>query len=127
MKIVKHYSIQHSDKVLNLVKTILKRIKHKEEITLQSWANGREQGYQLRFFNLLEGSFEIFCVNFAQQRNSDLMLVIPGMHTEFDPQNNHPNDDAWNRRKEFNNDYDAAKFIVEKLLSQTVDLQKIAI
>jgi hypothetical protein len=127
MKIVKHYSIQHSDKVLNLVKTILKRIKHKEEITLQSWANGREQGYQLRFFNLLEGSFEIFCVNFAQQRNSDLMLVIPGMHTEFDPQSNHPDDVAWNRRKEFSNDYDAAKFIVEKLLSQTIDLQKIAI
>lgn len=125
MKIEKHYSLKHSDKVLNLVKTILKRIKHKETITIQVWSNGREQGYHLRFFHLMEGSFETFCVNFAQQRNSDLVLVVPGNHMEFDPQTNHPNDVAWNRRKEFNNDYSASKFIVEKLLSQTIDMQKV--
>ena len=63
MKIEKHYSLTHSDKVLNLVKTILERIDHKDTISLESWSNGREQGYQLRFFHIMEGSygsFEIF-------------------------------------------------------------------
>jgi hypothetical protein len=123
MKIVKHYSLQHSDKVLKHVRKLLPKVKG--DITLQSWSNGREQGYHLSQIILGNGSYNVFGINFAQQRNSDFIVVIHGSAKDFDLQTNHPNDAAWNRRKEFSNYIDAAYFIVETLWGHTLDIQKV--
>lgn len=126
MKLTKHYSLKHSDKVLKLVKQNLPK-DGQSEIVVQAWSNGREQGYHLSHRIIGNRSYNVFGINFAQQRNSDSILVIYGSIKDFDIQTNHPYETIWKDRKEFSNDADAANFIIETLLAQTVDIQKVSV
>lgn len=125
MKLTKHYSLIHADKVLKLVKQDLPK-DVQSEIVVQAWSNGREQGYHLSHRIIGNRSYNVFGINFAQQRNSDNIVVVHGSIKDFDIQTNHPSETIWeNNRKEFSNYSDAAEFIIETLLSQTVDIQKV--
>jgi hypothetical protein len=120
MKMIKHYSLEHAEKVLKLVGKKLKTIKGnpKEitEITVECWSNGREQGFHLVGPSLFEKSVQ--CVNFAQQRKSDQIVVYYGNVLDFDISTHQPETDmVWKTQYEyFNDDTVAANFIVKKLL-----------
>lgn len=95
-----HYSLVHATKVLKLVRKKLKGTPF--DITVDCWSNGREQGYHLCRWatnrELREGlkdSCEIALV-FAQQRNSDAMLVIHGEPKKFDITTHMPDEELWN-------------------------------
>ena len=109
MKIVTHYSIVHSNKVLNLVRRALKSWKG-EEIGLTLWANGREQGYSLTCFRTDRQ------VVFAQQRNGDGIIVMQGRINDFDISTNMPSESTWKAAKGFSSDAEAAEAIVHFLL-----------
>lgn len=113
MKAEKHYSLKHADKVLGIIRRLIKQIPSERDMVVQCWANGREQGYYLVARN---GKSDMGAV-FAQQRNGDSILVIWGEVPCFDISTNTPNDAIWKDNKKcFYNDLDAAQFIVEKLL-----------
>jgi len=112
MPLEKHYSLVHADKVIDLIQ---ERLDSDYRISIRAWSNGREQGYHLESF---DGNKRA-CV-FAQQRNSDQLLVVCGIHTEFDIQTNQPTDGVWEHRQVFAYDKEAANQIVAWLTDQIV-------
>ena len=103
--LTKHYSLTHADKVLKLVR---KQVKCDGLIGV--WANGREQGYHITSVDR--------AVVFAQQRNSDQIIVIYGLAVKFDISTHMPNDELWDRGRGdsiqcFDDDNVAAKAITE--------------
>jgi len=114
MKIKKHYSVIHSDKVLSLIKKRLSKVKSKtermNEVSVEQWSNGREQGYSLFVYGTKGAR-----INFAQQRNSDTMVVLCGSMANFDITTNQPNDDIWAKQKFFDTDEICAQYIVDKI------------
>ena len=115
MRITKHYSLAHADKVLALVKHLVKdKATTTGDLIQEAWANCREQGYALTAY-----STNIVCcpkLVFAQSRGSEQVVVVFGFIGEFDHQTNQPNELVWKSRKEFNDDCKAAEFIVKFLV-----------
>ena len=111
MKIKKHYSVIHSDLVLKLIKKRLS--KGKGEIEVDQWSNGREQGYSL--FVSTPSSLKCARINFAQQRNSDNMVVMCGDLINFDITTHQPNNDLWNKQHHYSNDEVCAQYIVDRI------------
>jgi hypothetical protein len=117
-----HYSLAHATKVLNLVRK--KLAKTPFDITVGCWANGREQGYHLaRWATIPElkagqkDSAEIALV-FAQQRNSDAMLVIYGTHTQFEIDTHMPKEELWDAKDHMriiSGDEETASYIADLL------------
>ena len=114
MKVERHYSMIHSEKVLKIIRRLAKRFKPKDVgdyMLLDNWSNGREQGFHI--------SRDQKGVCFAQQRNSDSILVICGTAMEFDISTNMPSDEAWNRHNPcFNDDEKAARHIVKFIVGK---------
>jgi hypothetical protein len=108
----KHYSLVHADKVLKIVK----RLMHKVEIdgSIRAWSNGREQGYAIQIRT--HDYFDNRTVCFAEQRNSDAVVVVYGPSIRFDISTNQPDEELWaTNRHDFAEDEDAAQFIVHWL------------
>ena len=50
MKVERHYSMLHSEKVLKIIRRLFKDVKPKDVgdyVLVDNWANGREQGFHL--------------------------------------------------------------------------------
>jgi len=110
----KHYSLVHSEKVLKaLRKAMPKEIS--KDVTVDCWSNGREQGFHLsRYSHSPEPNLELV---FAQQRNSDMVLVVVGKSLDFDITTNQPSDEIWETgRKEYGHDEDAVFHIIKHLV-----------
>lgn len=109
MKIEKHNSLVHATKVLALVKEALKGLKGRNP-TLEVWANGREQGYALRQYQIDVSRMVVF----AESRGSEQIVVISGSVFQFDHSSNQPSDELWaskSARRHFSSDLEAAKHI----------------
>lgn len=124
MPLETHYSLEHSNKVLKIVEKALR--KTKQRITVEAWSNGREQGYYLS--GHLAGGRG--CC-FAQQRNSDSIVVVFGKTTEFDVTTNMPNDERWQKMVELYPDEIAAASIADWMQTgvepkSRLDLTKLA-
>lgn len=89
MRFEKHYSLLHSEKVLKLVRKNLKG--SDVNVTIRAWSNGREQGFNLSR-NEPRPSGDLV---FAQQRNSDAVLIVMGPSEEFDIQTHQPSEKLW--------------------------------
>ncbi len=106
MPLHRHYSLEHSDKVLKQIAKAL--AKSKLQIVVDQWANGREQGYHLS----VSGPDAQRDCCFAQQRNSDTVVVVFGKPRQFDITTNMPDDEAWSRMVELYPDRNAVASIV---------------
>jgi len=110
-----HYSLAHAIQVLRLVRRKVRGTPF--EITVDCWANGREQGFHLHRYSRKSAAPEVTLV-IAQQRNSDSVLVIHGEPRDFDIQTNHPKQKLWNTSgnlRMFNGDEEAASYIADLL------------
>jgi hypothetical protein len=107
---------------LNLLKKELQKVKTKETLTLEMYANGREHGYHL---SLLvygnKGGVEKWGCSFSENRNSDDLVVYTGigiLHC-FDMAGNVPSDHVYANRQFFSSTdsgrKDALAFIVDSL------------
>lgn len=120
MKMQKHYSLAHTDKVIRLIRKLLKGRKEKGEIIISSWANGREQGYKLEFEPKFTNGHNWLmnpCLGIAQGRAGDSITVVPGHRKDFDGMHNHPSTEVWKKVQSFDSDFHAAAFCVDYLLS----------
>jgi hypothetical protein len=126
MKINKHYSIIHSEKVLTLVKRMVRKIKTKHDvvnrqlesgITIEHFSNCREQGYSLIIYKNATSTLRI---NFAQQRNSDQIVVVFGPSEGFNISTNAPNEEIYAGNQCFGIDMDAVKYIVRLITDFSV-------
>jgi hypothetical protein len=88
------------EKILLAKKIINPKVKD-DGLLLKSWANGREQGYFLLIApaGILPDEWSGVC--FAENRNSDQMVVITGLLYEFDGQTNHPSEGIWVVNREY--------------------------
>ena len=118
MPIEYHYSLNHANKILNLVRAAFALVDHGDKnIAIQSWSNGREQGYHLSAWDT---DIDV-AVNLAQQRGSDMADIITGKNRDFDITPNQPLSlEVWERQKHISNDADAADYIVKFLLNGKV-------
>lgn len=83
MLITKHHSLVVADKVLTLLRVIL-RSQPGPPLTVTTYSNCREQGYHI--VTPYHGSAWSRAVSFAQQRNSDDIRVWYGPAADFDMQ-----------------------------------------
>lgn len=84
------------------------------EISLEAYANGREQGYTLANFHIEP----IKRVAFSEDRTSDNIAVYAGVYLDFSMQGNVPNDKIFKKVKYFRYDQVgvAAQYIAEYLM-----------
>jgi hypothetical protein len=87
-----------------MVKTLRKHLPTKVGY-LYPWCNGREQGFHL----VCDG----LAVCFAENRNSDSIVVYAGENVSFDITTYQPSEDLWKNRQLFDNEVLAVKFIVD--------------
>jgi hypothetical protein len=115
----KHYSLITAD----LVVAYLRRTIHKawtDKVELSVWSNGREQGYFVDRERLdTEGIGKSPAAVFAQQRNSDQVVVVVGDREQFDFQTHQPDEKLWSEDgghlRYFDTPDDAANFIAAHL------------
>lgn len=106
-----HYSLAHATKVLNLVRKKMRGTPF--DVSVGCWSNCREQGFHLARYT---PGISDFALVFAQQRNSDCIVVVYGAHTDFDIGTNTPNEEVWKKnRKDLRTDEEAADYIAELL------------
>jgi hypothetical protein len=113
-----HYSLEHANKVLALLRKEVKGVKsaNSELVSIEAWANCREQGYCIKVYaKSYDGGIAI-C--FAQQRSSDSTVVIVGPMKDFNNQTNQPSESAYEDARFFgyNDDEKAAKYIAGEIL-----------
>jgi hypothetical protein len=111
MKLIKHHSLALADKVLGHLRKEAATIPG-EDIHIGAWSNCREQGYHLSS-NRIFGSLRSLCVNIAECRGSDQVIVQTGTSDDFDGQSHQGNDKVYDEQKYFDSPLAAAKFIVD--------------
>lgn len=113
-----HYSLEHANKVLTLLRWEVKGVRsaNSELVSIEAWANCREQGYCLKVYRQHYDGGIAIC--FAQQRSSDSTVVIVGPMKDFNNQTNQPSESAWEDARFFGYDDDekAARFIAHEIL-----------
>lgn len=87
MKVEKVYSLQVADRVLEEITKLAKKVERDLPVDVRVWSNGREQGYHLTAGDN--------AVVFAENRNSDHILVVVGDKMDFDISTNMPNNKIW--------------------------------
>jgi hypothetical protein len=99
-------------RVLAEVKRLAKKSKDDCYVLVETYSNCREQGFAL-------ASCDAFKVAFAENRNSDDLVLYRGSRLDFENNSNIPSDEAYESRLYFspNNVKKAAKFIVKYLES----------
>ena len=105
----KHYSLIHAEKVLKAIRKAMPKTISKE-VSVDLWSNGREQGFHLENH---KNQTELV---FAQQRNSDEVLVVCGTSGEFNIITNHPSEEVWAKgRRCFRYDSEAVFHIIKHM------------
>lgn len=108
-------NLKVAQKVLAAVNRILREKKIKTEYSrVETYCNGREQGYCIRVFGTSTWGVSI---SFSEYRSSDAIVVYSSEEHSFSMQGNVPDDEAYNNAKFFNcGEFDkAAKHIVALL------------
>lgn len=92
------------------------RLTPKDDLYLEAYANGREQGYSIMNFR----GKEYRRVAFSEFRRSDDLVVYFGKHTEFSMQGNVPSDKVYTDARFFDSNKigEAAQAIVAYLLEK---------
>jgi hypothetical protein len=108
MKIPVHHSLKVARKVVGLI-DLPKDIAN--NCSIESWSNCREQGLFIDLYGKVFGDSKGVCI--AENRNSDHILVIAGLHKNFDIQTNQPSEEDWKNRQlfDYNEHEKAARFI----------------
>lgn len=104
----KHYSLVHAEKVLKFARAYFKG--KRSDITVQLWANSREQGFHL--VNYVSDK----ALSFAQQRNSDQTLIVFGAVKDFDTGTGSPSEEIWGKNCiyfDVDKDIEAGKWIAK--------------
>lgn len=114
MKIKMHHSLEVAH---NVVKLIDIPREYKDNITLLSWSNSREQGLCIQVALGKFGNWKKICV--AENRNSDDIVVLYGKEKDFDFQTNQPSESCWSSRKTFR--YDDSKGAADFILSEIME------
>jgi hypothetical protein len=114
-KLVKHPSLVHAEKVLNLVRDGWDELPESTRNNLrtaliQVWSNGREQGFHI---SLRDSAAEAErAVVFAEQRSSDQVVVLAGDAIRFDITTNMPDEKLWEEAVHcFSDDAQAADLV----------------
>ena len=87
-----------------------------ETCCVESYANGREQGYSIVQFGILvPKGLSLRKVSFSENRNSDDIVIYSGKDSQFSMQGNVANEEIYQARKYFRYDKvdEAAQFIVD--------------
>jgi hypothetical protein len=110
-----HYSLEHANKVLALLRKEVKGVKsaNSELVSIEAWANCREQGYCIKVY---AKSYDGVAICFAQQRSSDSTVVIVGPMKDFNNHTNQPSESAYGDARFFGDDGKAAKYIAGEIL-----------
>lgn len=74
-----------------------------DAVTVETYANRREQGFALRVGNNM--------IVFAEERSGDDIVTYRGPASTFEPNTNIPSLDAWKRACLFADEREAAKYI----------------
>ena len=110
-----YYSLEHANKILALVRRELRGVRSAREVSIEAWANCREQGYCIKASPPDWDRRVAIC--FAQTRNSDSLVVIAGSARDFNNQTNQPSEKIWEaNRKFFDGDKKAAEYIAKEIL-----------
>lgn len=99
-KIEVHHSLVVARKVVSALEKIIPS-KIAKDCRIKSWSNCREQGLCLEQFFTVNGTLDGRKVVFAENRNSDEIVVIHGDNYDFDIQTNQPNDEVWSKNHKF--------------------------
>ncbi|MGG6281828.1 hypothetical protein ACQ4M3_09680 [Leptolyngbya sp. AN03gr2] len=110
-----HYSLEIAHNILEDIEEIIAPELAKD-CTVESFSNGREQGLFIQTYS--ERNYR--CVGFAQQRNSDNIVIYWGVLRDFDVTTHLPvRDEVWDRNLQFSYDEveGAARWVVMYLES----------
>lgn len=81
------------------------------DASIEAYSNCREQGYCIKRYNRKDYKIKVVC--FAENRNSDQIVVYFSDENKFEMQGNIPDDDSYRNANYFNDVKSAVKFIVE--------------
>lgn len=100
---------------------VLAKIKVSEEVQncchVENYSNGREQGFYIIYYPKTTSSFlDGTAVAFAENRNSDEIVVYVGKPRNFTIEGHIPDQETYSRKKFFIDEKEAAKYIKESLL-----------
>ena len=105
---INSYKIKLAQKFLNELKKEISKIKTKETLVLDTYANGREAGYHLSCCRVNDLFVKWGC-SFSESRGSDQLAVYIGLgFLAFDMAGNIPNESVY-RSKTFFNEGDMKK------------------
>lgn len=79
------------------------------ELTLEAYKNGRENGFTFSYYP--KGEIDRVSVTFAENRNSDKIVVYKNFVTSYDTYN----EEAYENAKRFTDTIEAAHYIIESL------------
>ena len=113
MKISMVWSLQVAHNVVDCINLPKKMA---DQVSIQSWSNGREQGLCVSTYFGGSDNWRKFCI--AECRNSDNIVVNYGPSNNFDVTSNQPNEEVYKNSKYFKcGDYKgAAKFIKQEIM-----------
>jgi hypothetical protein len=109
-----HYSLKHSNEILRLLRKELGR--NGNGVTIEAWANCREQGYCLKVWPMGLDADRATGICFAQERSGDSIVVVSGPIRSFNNQTNQPSDELCRNRRGFSDDGEAARYIAAQVL-----------
>ncbi len=113
-----HYSLKHANEILRLLRKELGR--NGRGVTIEAWANCREQGYCLKVWPVGMVVDRAIGICFAQERSGDRLTVITGPILEFNNQTNQPSEKLWENRRGFSDNGEAARYIAARVF-QTIE------
>ena len=98
---INSYKIKMAQKFLNQLKKEIAKIKTKEDLVLDMYANGREAGYHLSCYTFPGiGIVRSWGCSFSESRGSDQLVVYIGEGPfAFQMGGNIPNEDVYKNKK----------------------------
>lgn len=108
-----HYSLKHANEILRLLRKELGR--NGRGVTIEAWANCREQGYCLKVWPMGLDASRATGICFAQGRSGDSIVVVSGPILKFNNQTNHPSEELWGDRRGFSDDGEATRYIAAQV------------
>jgi hypothetical protein len=112
-----HYSLKHANEILRLLRKELGR--NGNGVTIEAWANCREQGYCLKVWPVGLDADRAIGICFAQERGGDSLVVISGPIRAFNNQNQ-PSEELWGDRRGFSDNGEAVRYIAARVF-QTIE------
>lgn len=92
MRLIKHHSITHAERVLREARRAAKALPGREDVDILHWSNGREQGYRLVRY----GNARIV-IWFAEARQSEATVIAWSVDHAHRPED--PSEQDWDERR----------------------------